>query len=50
MYLLKLVMFIGDYKKFVFNSEIYNIPLFNKEGFFDLFKKKIIKKLICQNL
>ena len=37
-------MFIGDYKKFVFNSEIYNIPLFNKEGFFDLFKEENYKE------
>ena len=33
-------MFIGDYKKFVFYSEIYKIPLFNKEGFCDLFKEE----------
>ena len=37
-------MFFGDYKKFVFYSEIYNIPLFNKEGFCDLFKEENYKE------
>ena len=35
-----MVMFLGDYKKFVFYSEIYNVPLFNKEGFCELFKEE----------
>ena len=39
-----MVMFFGDYKKFVFYSEIYKIPLFNKEGFCDLFKEDNYKE------